>query len=261
MTIGTVLGGAGTSGSKPLLARAVGPSLAQLGVNGFLPDPTMMLVNTGVSPIVTVATNNDWAGATSLANAFAAVGAFAYASATSKDAAIFQPSLSPGNYTVQVSDAGNGSGTVIAELYDASGTAFTPATPRLVNVSVLKQISPDGALTAGFVVGGSTAKTVLVRAVGPTLGAAPFGLGGTMPDPQLKLFNSAQAVVATNDDWGGDAQLTSAASRVGAFALIAPSSKDAVLLLTLAPGNYTAQASPAGGTAGGTAIVEIYEVP
>ena len=40
-----------------------------------------------------------------------------------------------------------------------------------------------------------------------------------------------------------------------------PASRDAMLLITLAPGNYTAQISPVAGSAGGTAIVEVYEVP
>ena len=38
-TMGTVLGGTGTSGNKPLLVRAVGPSLGALGVPGTLDDP------------------------------------------------------------------------------------------------------------------------------------------------------------------------------------------------------------------------------
>ena len=39
-----------------------------------------------------------------------------------------------------------------------------------------------------------------------------------------------------------------------------PSSKDSMLLMTLPPGGYTAQASGVGGV-GGVAIVEVYEVP
>jgi hypothetical protein len=54
-----------------------------------------------------------------------------------------------------------------------------------VNVSVLKQLGPG--VTAGFVVGGSTPRTVLVRAIGPTLGAAPFNVPGVVIDPQLAL--------------------------------------------------------------------------
>lgn len=262
MTMGTVLGGGGTSGAKPLLARAAGPSLAPLGVSPFLPDPTMALISTSATPAVTVASNNDWSGTAALSGAFTSVGAFAYIAPTSRDAAIFQPALEPGNYTVQVSDAGTGTGTVIAELYDATpnGT-FTNATPRLVNVSVLKSIATGTSLTAGFYVGGTTSKTVLIRAIGPTLGLAPFNITGAMADPQLTLFNGAQAVIAANNDWGGTPQLVNTASRIGAFAVANGASRDAMLLITLEPGSYTANVSPAGTTAGGTAIVEVYEVP
>src|SRR5206468_1047922 len=108
-------------------------------------------------------------------------------------------------------------------------------------------------------------KQVLIRAVGPTLGVAPFNIGGAMADPKLDLF-SGQSVIATNDNWGTPAgatpasatQLSAAFTAVGAFALT-NGSKDAALLVTLPPGNYTAQVSPL--TTGGLAIVEVYEVP
>lgn len=265
MTMGTVLGGAGTSGSKPLLLRAAGPALGAYGISAFLPDPTMTLNYTSPIPAVVLATNNDWAGASSLSNAFAAVGAFPYGGGDSKDAALFQSgasALAPGKYTVQVSGLNGGSGTVIAEIYDASGSAYTPATPRLINVSVLKQINAGSTLTAGFVVGGSTARTVLIRAIGPGLGQ--FGIGDYLPDPTLTLNYTSPTptvVVASNDDWAGDAAITSAAGRVGAFAISAANSKDAMLLTTLAPGKYTAEVGAARGTDGGQTIVEIYEVP
>ena len=175
----------------------------------------------------------------------------------SKDAAIFQPNLTPGGYTVQVGDAGAGAGTVIAEIYDATPTgALSATTPRLVNVSVLKQIAAGSPLIAGFVIAGPTAKTVLIRAIGP--GLASFGVYDTMADPQLALFQGASPI-AENDNWGGAAPLISAGNSVGAFAITNPDSKDAMLLLTLAPGNYSAQVS--GVTGGGTALVEVYELP
>ncbi len=40
--------------------------------------------------------------------------------------------------------------------------------------------------------------TVLIRAVGPTLAA--FGVEGTLPNPELKLY-SGTAKIAENDDW------------------------------------------------------------
>ena len=258
MTMGTVLGGAGTSGTKPLLARAAGPALAQFGITDFLPKPTMTLVNTSTN--TTVAANSDWGGSTALSNAFAQAGAFAYTSPTSRDAAIFISALPAGNYTAQVSGVGGVTGTVIAEFYDTTAaSAITAATPRLINVSTLKEINVGTILTVGFVIGGQTAKTVLVRAIGPRLAQPPFGLAGTMADPQLNLF-SGQTVIAANDNWGGDSQLSAASASVGAFAVTDADSKDAMLIVTLAPGNYTVQASGVNNT-GGLVIVEVYEVP
>jgi hypothetical protein len=263
MTIGTVLGGAGTVGTKPLLARAAGPALGQLGIANFLPDPTLTLKYTSTVPAVVAATNNDWNGDASLLTAFSALGAFPFASAASRDAALFLPILPAGNYTADVRDLGSGAGTVIAELYDGTPAgAFTVSTPRLINVSVLKSIAGSSSLTAGFVIGGATAKSVLIRAIGP--GLAPLGVTGVMPDPQVTL-NSTSAnpsvVLAANNDWGGSAALVQTAVRIGAFSVSDSASKDAILLTTLAPGNYTAEVGPAAGTPGGTVIVEIYEVP
>jgi hypothetical protein len=254
-TVGVVVGGAGTSGSKPILVRAVGPSLAAFGLTGAISD-SRLDVSAGAA---VVASNNDWNGDSALTNAFNAVGAFPFASATSKDAAIFNPTFAARDYTVQVSGVGGATGDVLAELYDATSTnAFNVATPRLVNVSVRKQIDADGALTAGFVIGGDTARTVLVRAIGP--GLAAFGVSGAMADPQLALFSGASKI-AENDNWGGDPQLTSSGSAVGAFAIANAAGKDAMLLITLAPGSYTAQVSPVTNTGGGSALVEVYEVP
>lgn len=255
-TLGTVIGGSGTSGSKPLLVRAGGPSLSQLGVAGALADPRLDVFSGGAL----AASNDDWGGSTAMLAAFNQVGAFAFSPNSSKDAAVFNPATAAGAYTIDVSGVGNATGPVIAELYDASaGAAVTAGTPRLVNVSVLKQIDAGATLTAGFVVGGGAAgRTVLIRAIGPALGVAPFNVGGAMADPKLELFSGPTAV-ATNDNWGGDAQLTAVANSVGAFAIANAASRDAVLLVTLAPGNYTAVVSGAGG--GGLALVEVYEVP
>ena len=79
-----------------------------------------------------------------------------------------------------------------------------------------------------------------------------------MADPQLTLF-SGLSPLRTNDNWGGTPELTEAFTQVGAFALPA-ASRDAAVLETLQPGQYTVQVSGVGGTTG-VAIVEVYEVP
>jgi hypothetical protein len=98
----------------------------------------------------------------------------------------------------------------------------------------------------------------LIRAIGPTLGAAPFNVSGVVADPQLALF-SGQNRIGENNDWGGTAPLTAAFTQVGAFALPA-ASRDAVLLATLVPGNYTVQITSVNATAG-LGLVEVYEIP
>lgn len=262
-TLGTVVGGGGTSGNKPLIVRAVGPSLGALGVPGTILDPKVDLF----AGQTVMATNDNWgtpaySGATSAADlraAMASVGAFAFTGTTSNDAAIYGPALPPRDYTVAVSGVAGATGTVIAEIYDATpaGT-FTAATSRLVNVSVLKQVNAGGLITLGFTIGGSTAKTILLRAIGP--GLTQLGVPGVMADPQLTLFNSSSAAIATNDDWGGDPALNVTMQRVGAFAISNSASKDAMLLVTLPPGGYTAQARGLGDSSG-LVIVEAYEVP
>ena len=200
--------------------------------------------------------NDNWGGTTALTTAIAAFTGFPFANPASLDAAVLA-SIPPGDNSVRISATGSGTGTVIAELYDATPSAsFLATTPRLVTVSVLKHLGT--VLTAGFVVGGTGAKTVLIRVVGPTLGAAPFNVPGTVADPQLTLF-AGQTVIGSNDNWGGTAALAAAFTQVGAFPLPA-ASRDAALLATLQPGGYTVQARGATGTTG-MAIVEIYEVP
>ena len=90
-------------------------------------------------------------------------------------------------------------------------------------------------------------------------GLAQFGITGALVDPRLQLFTGT-TVLRENDNWGGETQLTAVGNSVGAFALSDPASRDAVLLVTLSPGSYTAQVSGVNnGT--GIALVEVYDVP
>ena len=105
---------------------------------------------------------------------------------------------------------------------------------------------------------------MLVRGVGPAL--TPFGITNALPDPSLTIFNAAGQAVFTNNDWSASvvgaataAELATAATRAGAFALSA-NSRDAALLVQLDPGAYTAVVSDASG-ATGVSLVEVHEVP
>jgi hypothetical protein len=246
LIVGFNISGAGT---KPMLLRGVGPTLAAFGVPGIVSDPQLRLFDAIGTQINQ---NDDWGGDAALAAAGTSVGAFALPAA-SRDAALFLP-LAAGSYSVQLSAAG-ATGVALVEGYD---TEPGGGRARLTNVSVRSSVGTGAnVLIVGFATSGSAAKTLLIRGVGPTL--ASFGVGDVLADPQLQLFNQAGAVINQNDNWGGGSNLSSAFSTVAAFPLPA-NSRDAVLLVTLPPGSYTAQVSGAGNTTG-VALVEVYEMP
>jgi hypothetical protein len=261
---GFVTGGQGTTGAEPLLLRASGPALVPFGVSGTLPDPELRLYQVGAAGASTlVATNLAWAGSPAVAAAAALVGAFPWASASSHDSAITE-SLQTGAYTAQVAGESDDSGVALVEVYDlTAASAYTASSPRLINISARVQVGTGGnILIAGFVVGGSTSKTVLVRASGPAL--VPFGVSGTLADPALNLYRSisgqTSTLVATNAGWEGNSQVASEAARVGAFSWGSSATPDSAILITLPPGSYTAQVVGASGDSG-VALVEVYEVP
>ena len=244
---------------KLVLIRAVGPGLATFGVAGALAAPRLELFNANS---VSLGVNTGWASVTDIASAAVRAGAFALA-AGSKDAALLV-SLPPAAYTAVVSGNAGGAGVALVEVYDVSENATSAQ--KVVNLASRGAAgSGDNTLTAGFVISGTLPKRVLIRGVGPTLGG--FGVAGTLADPQLALFTQGGAVIATNDNWSTPvtasaadaAQLAAAAAAVGAFAYT-PASKDAALLLNLAPGPYTVQVGGVANTTG-AALVEVYEVP
>ena len=259
LTMGAVIGPFDSSATMPLVIRGVGPTLAQAPFNvaGVLPDPVMTFFAQGNS--TPIDSNDNWGGSAALSETFNAVGAFALP-ANSLDSAIVRaaPGVAPGGYTVQVTGKGDESGTVIAEIYDATSGPRTANTPRLINLSTLAEIDAGSDLAVGFVLTGQTARTVLVRGVGPSL--SRFNVSGAMEDPRLELFNNnTQQRILVNDDWSGNLEISSTANSVGAFPLVGGSSKDASMLVTLPPGAYSARISGVNNT-GGTAIVEVYEV-
>ncbi|MEZ5278480.1 MAG: carboxypeptidase regulatory-like domain-containing protein [Opitutaceae bacterium] len=254
MIPGFVINGTGT---KKVLVRAVGPELETYSVTGFLGDPELRVVSAGT----VIATNNDWsdaANAAEIATVANQVGAFPLQNG-SKDAAALLD-LVPGSYTVKALGVGQTTGVALVEVYDVDDSANPGA--KLVNISNRGQVGVGSAIMIpGFVIGGESAKTVLIRGVGPKL--ADYEVTGVLEDPTLRLFRAGEATpMLTNDNWSdaaNAAELAAAAETVGAFALDA-GSKDAAVLVTLEPGSYTVKVAGAGGTEG-VALVEVYEVP
>lgn len=250
-----VIPGITVRGTKPktLLIRAAGPALAAFGVGGTLANPSLGVFDSRGDRVLA---NDNWSDVPNLGDlraATAAQGAFALPEG-GRDAAMLV-TLPPGGYTVQVAGAGTGAaaqGVAIVEVYEADANPST-----LVNLSCRANVGvDDNILIAGFAISGVAPKRVLIRAVGPTLGA--LGVTGALSDPRLEVVNQATgSTAAANDNWTAD--LANVFSSVGAFALN-PGSTDAAVVATLPPGSYTAKVSGANrGT--GVALVEVYELP
>lgn len=244
LTMGFVIRG---SGAKKMVLRGVGPTLSTgFGVGGAMPDPRLELFGGSTS----LGVNEDWGGTSALRADFVAVGAFSLPD-TSKDAAMTR-SLASGDYSAKVTGSNGSTGVALIEAYDEdpAGNGMT-----LVNLSALTNVNANSSLTAGFVIRDGK-KKLLIRAVGP--GLAGVGVGGYLNDPHLTLYKGSTAI-QTNEDWGGTAELKAAFTATGAFN-IPDASKDAAMLVTLDPGDYSVTVT-ASGSDNGSAIVEIYNDP
>jgi hypothetical protein len=247
--------------AKQVLIRAAGPALnaPPFNLGNAIGDPTLQLFRGNTA----IGQNNDWgtpaANVAPLTAAATRAGAFPFR-AGSQDAALLT-TLTPGAYSVVI---GGGTGTALAEIYEVLENNEVAGSRRLVNVSARGVVTPAAPFIAGFVISGTGPQRVLIRGIGPTLGAPPFNVGGALPNPQLSLFRGA-TVIKMNDDWFRDSEamvIREAATRAGAFALGA-NSLDAAILIQLEPGAYTAQIAPPpnanAANATGIVLIEIYD--
>jgi len=267
---GFVIGGAGTSGSLPLLARVDGPSLAPYGVpaNSLLADPTLEAYSTvwnqgGGTTVTLLGSNDDWGGGAELKALFQATGAYSYGDYTT-DAALSLSLQGGPSYSFYTKGKGDTTGVVLAELFDATETPVT-TTPRLINISGRARVGTGAEeLIAGFVIEGTKPKTLLIRAWGQTLGKDLFGLGSAnvLMAPRLDLHQyrySNDEILKTNLTWAGAADVKAAVTAIDAYAFEADSSKDCAFIVTLPPGAYTAVVKGVG-AATGLSLVEVNEI-
>ena len=104
-------------------------------------------------------------------------------------------------------------------------------------------------MIGGFILIGSSAEEVLVRAIGPSL-----PLAGKLADPTLELFDGNGVLLASNDDWRDTQEAEIMAT------MMAPSNDaESAIVATLAPSLYTAIVRGANDTTG-VALVEVYNL-
>lgn len=133
-------------------------------------------------------------------------------------------------------------------------TKFPTVGPQPLNLSTRGNVTTgDGVLIGGFVITGTEPKTIVIRALGPSL--SHFGVSGVLDDPILKLYNSSHTLIATNDNWQTDPHNAD----IQKNGLAPPRLTESATLQTLPPGAYTVVVSGKE-SAPGVGLVELYDL-
>jgi hypothetical protein len=295
ITGGFVISGPASS-VKTVLLRGVAYSLYQYGIQTPLAKPRLTVYDSKQNVVATETTEqtesdlfvgNTKNPASTLRPIFNQVGAFDFIPTGNGgvdvgDTAIVLK-LAPAQYTFTISGdadtlasqeavgAQDGSGNswagsdqpnaiagiVLLEVYDVSVNDGA----KLINISTRGEVMTGQAqMVAGFVVSGTGHKRLLVRGVGPALGA--YGITNALVDPYLAVFDSSGDTLISDNGWDygpQGAQIAQIAAAEGAFALPDPSADSAALVL-VAPGQYTASVQSYSSVSG-LALVEVYDAP
>jgi hypothetical protein len=215
-----LIGGFIVQGTTPknVIIRAIGPSLP---LAGALQDPFLELHDgTGAA----IATNDNWRS-TQMVDIYAS----SLAPVNDAESAIVA-TLNPGAYTAVVRGANNSTGIAVVEAYDLDADRSS----KLANIATRGSIQTgDNVMIGGFIVGGGIGPTkVLVRGIGPSLGA--FGITSPLIDPMLELHDSNGVLIDSNDDWRTNQALIQPTGLQPAN-----DAESALLLSNPAPGAYT----------------------
>jgi hypothetical protein len=147
---------------------------------------------------------------------------------------------------------------VFSGSFDTSAGTFTVTSFKqslanhMANISTRGLVGPgQGQMIGGFIITGGP-KMVLIRAIGPSLAA--LGVSPVVANPSLKLYSGA-TVLASNDDWGTNAN----AADIAASFFAPKDALESALLVRLEPGAYTTVVSNSDGSTA-IALVEVYEM-
>jgi hypothetical protein len=237
-----LIGGFIIRGTEPktMVLRALGPSLSGFGLSGVLANPVLKLYN---SSHTLIASNDNWQSDPHNAD----IQKNGFAPPSLLDSATLQ-TLAPGAYTVVVSGKNGAQGLGLVELYDLSPLSNS----KLAKMSGRGYVGTgDNVLISGFAVGDVENATVVVRALGPSLGA--LGVSHPLSDPVLTIYDSKGSAIASNDNW----QQNNNRIYIQRRRLAPPNLLESAIVLHLPAGSYTAVVRGAnGGT--GVGLAEVY---
>jgi N-acetylneuraminic acid mutarotase len=257
-----IIGGFIVQGTEPkrVIIRAIGPELTQYGVPNALPNPTLELHDTTGAMI---ASNNNWAttiiGGIITANQVQDIRNSGYAPGDELESAIIAD-LAPGNYTAIMRGVNNMTGVGLVEVYDLS-----PDTDSILgNISTRAFVQTgDNVMIGGFIVQGTQPKHVIIRAIGPELGAPPFNVPNALSDPTLELHDGSEALIGSNENWRttiiGGIITSDQVADIRNSGYAPTDGRESAIIVNLPPGNYTAIVRGVNNTTG-VALVEVFDL-
>jgi hypothetical protein len=235
-----LIGGFILTGSQPkkVILRAIGPSLAEQGVQGALADPTLELHG----PDGLLGANNDWKDTQRTE-----IEASTIPPKNDLESAIVATLPADGSaYTAVMRGRSETTGVGLVEVYDLSESSNS----RLANISSRGFVQTgENVMIGGLIVRGTAPQRVLIRAIGPSLPVA-----GKLADPHLELFDGNGTLLQANDNWRSDQEAEINATTI-------PPSHDAesAIVRNLVPAGYTAIVRGVN-QATGVALVEVYAI-
>ncbi|HEY2143680.1 MAG TPA: fibronectin type III domain-containing protein [Candidatus Udaeobacter sp.] len=246
------------TGAKTVIIRAIGPELTQFGIPNPLADPTLELHN-GAGALI--GSNDNWQttviGGIITSSQVTDIQNSGHAPTAASESAIIA-TLQPGNYTAIVRGLNNTTGVALAEVYDLSlGT-----TSLLGNISTRGSVQTgDNVMIGGFIVQGTGAKRVIIRAIGPEL--TQFGIPNPLANPTLELHNGTGALIGSNDNWQttilGGVITSDQVSDIQNSGHAPTAGSESAIIADLTPGDYTAVVRGVNNTTG-IALVEVYDL-
>lgn len=221
------------TGKKRVLLRALGPSVP---LAGTLANPRLELFN-GAGQLI--ASNDNWNDAPNKQEIIDS----SIPPSSDLEAAILT-TVTPGNYTAVVTDAGGASGVGLVEVYDLEAGSES----RLANIATRGFVQTgNNVLIGGLIFSGELPRKIIVRAIGPSLARSD-----ALVDPTLELRNSNGGLVAANDNWRSNQE-----SEIVGTTIPPAHDLEAAIVQTLSPAAYTVIVQ--GQNAGtGLAVVEAY---
>jgi hypothetical protein len=223
--------------SKPIVLRAIGPSLTTAGVNGALSDPMLQLFD---SSGTLIAWNDNWMSAQEPLEPSLVPG-------DARESAI-SATLPPGAYTAVLQSADGDSGVALFELYDLDSS-----NSGLANISSRGSVAAgDDVMIGGFIIGGVESTRILIRGLGPSLSTS--AITNPLPDPIAELYDVNGSLIFANDNWRTDQE-----QQILDTSIPPSDDRESAIVATLYPGSYTVIIRGANNSSG-IGLLEVYNL-